>query len=499
MPFMKLRLFLPLFLLLFLPMWGVAQEDWRIENIAALRSFDLSPSHSAVFVLGYYTVGDAGGGDFYWDPASTENDNGGTTIKPASLSSDEPGRWRRIVTDSLSVRWFGAKGNGADNPAADDTNPIQKAIDTADDSNLTVLFPTGYYRHRGLTLRAGVRLMGVSRQAVNLDYVLTAGDAITLLANADRAAISDMRLVSSGRTSGWMINASNGVVNREQRFANLVIGHSLKGIIIADPQVCTINFVYMEGPITYVGGQPKPTRGSIGIQIGLPPPSEFRGNGATIYDAYVHYYDKNIVTWGDNISIYTPQIDSSNIGIESHGHTAVFHPWMRYNETADISVNNHGILLVGYGSSEWKIVYGDNVVKERSVIIPDSVDARPDIGTAVSDRGLKLGRFLVQRDGTVDFSGGVPNTTGTVRNLTGLSATTTVAKNLRGSISFARNETRKTVTFNTPEPDASYFIAISADTIEGFSITLKSKAGFTVSRSSKSSVGAAVVDWILVR
>src|ERR1041385_6528124 len=43
-----------------------------------------------VFVLGYKSPGDGGGGVLYWDDASTK-DNGGTVFKPANRN--EPGRW----------------------------------------------------------------------------------------------------------------------------------------------------------------------------------------------------------------------------------------------------------------------------------------------------------------------------------------------------------------------------------------------------------------------
>jgi hypothetical protein len=67
---------------------------------------------SIVVVKGCITPGDGGGGLFYWDDDETTPDDGGTVIVP----SIEPraGCWKRIEDgDALSVKWFGAVGDGS--------------------------------------------------------------------------------------------------------------------------------------------------------------------------------------------------------------------------------------------------------------------------------------------------------------------------------------------------------------------------------------------------
>jgi len=64
---------------------------------------------SCLTLLGYYAKGDGGGGDFYWDSASTESDNGGTVIAPPHPAT---GRWKRLISGPISVKWFGARGDG---------------------------------------------------------------------------------------------------------------------------------------------------------------------------------------------------------------------------------------------------------------------------------------------------------------------------------------------------------------------------------------------------
>jgi hypothetical protein len=80
--------------------------------------------------------------------------------------------------------------------------------------------------------------------------------------------------------------------------------------------------------------------------------------------------------------------------------------------------------------------------------------------------------------------------------ITGLSGTGVLARNLRGSATFA-GASSVTVTFPLAEADGSYFLALGPGAAETFWITGKGASGFTLHSSNATST--ATVDWHLLR
>lgn len=119
-----------------------------MKTLSALPS-----SNEICTLLGYYAQDDKGGGEFYWDANSTEADNLGTIFTVTVGGTPViTGRWKRVYTSSLNIRWFGAKGDGI---SADDT-AFTKCIQTAG-SGSEILLGRGNYR-----LTAGLSFAGYS-------------------------------------------------------------------------------------------------------------------------------------------------------------------------------------------------------------------------------------------------------------------------------------------------------------------------------------------------
>lgn len=106
----------------------------KVASIAALRAIDVTDeSDGTPAECVFYSVsGDQGGGLFVYDKSKKAIDNGGTVISG----------WVRQFGGPISVRWFGAKGDGA----TDDTAAIWKAIQVINDAvGGALFFPPGTY------------------------------------------------------------------------------------------------------------------------------------------------------------------------------------------------------------------------------------------------------------------------------------------------------------------------------------------------------------------
>lgn len=66
-----------------------------------------------VICLGYRTVGDEGGGLYYWSSTATGGDDGITVNGNTAYGAT--GRWVRHYTGDVNPRWYGAYGTGTDN------------------------------------------------------------------------------------------------------------------------------------------------------------------------------------------------------------------------------------------------------------------------------------------------------------------------------------------------------------------------------------------------
>jgi Pectate lyase superfamily protein len=111
--------------------------------MASSAAFALKAEHCLCTI-----AGDGGGGNFYWDAAASELDNGGTVLLPDS--NPATGRWKRLVKGNLSVKWFGAKGNGMCN----DSKAIQATVNAGD-----IFFPPGTYLVDAITYLPSNRLI----------------------------------------------------------------------------------------------------------------------------------------------------------------------------------------------------------------------------------------------------------------------------------------------------------------------------------------------------
>lgn len=128
-------------------------------TLAELRALTTGVSPGTVF----YVTDPGREGHFRYESTDTTTvDNDGSVIvSSAGL------RFKRIYQGSLSVKWFGARGDGI----TDDTAAIQKAINAAQAEAAVLYFPTSrpYMISATLTInssKGGLRIIGDTRRSV---------------------------------------------------------------------------------------------------------------------------------------------------------------------------------------------------------------------------------------------------------------------------------------------------------------------------------------------
>lgn len=84
---------------------------YQVETIADLKALvvSLAPDGTSVIVLGYYEVGDGGGGTFHYDATSSATADNGYIIAPDAGA----GRWLREAVLPVHTNYFGPDKTGA--------------------------------------------------------------------------------------------------------------------------------------------------------------------------------------------------------------------------------------------------------------------------------------------------------------------------------------------------------------------------------------------------
>mgnify|MGYP003913475239 CR=1 FL=1 len=198
-------------------------------SIDLLRSS--TPQSGEIYdVLGYYIPGDGGGGSFYWDSSSTETPESGMIVTNDNYAT---GRWIRLYSGPVNIRWFGAKSevmfdnapaiqaaiNYCSRPWIDPANPIGSQWAWISPIQLTSIYiPKGVFEvHQTIILNPYTKIFGESSPST----ITTENQGSVLLADS---------------FTGYMFDTAN------LRFSDL---SRLLGNYLTGPDVDNLEYAYV--------------------------------------------------------------------------------------------------------------------------------------------------------------------------------------------------------------------------------------------------------------
>lgn len=124
-----------------------------LNSIASLQATNGTAPNEYCNLQGYYTPGDGGGGEFYWDQTSQAPHNGITVIQALSTT----GRWKRTFNNVIDIRWCGAKGDGI----TDNLTVVQNVIDFCSANRYSIYLSPGTYICNGtIWLKSNTHIYG---------------------------------------------------------------------------------------------------------------------------------------------------------------------------------------------------------------------------------------------------------------------------------------------------------------------------------------------------
>lgn len=182
-----------------------------MQNYALLRLIDptVFVAGYIAYVAGYAAVNDGGGGLFEYNPTSVQSDNDGTIIRPANGI----GRWHRLFSGPVNVKWFGAKGDGLVNDTASvqNANNALGGINGSSGNGGLIFAPAGNYSVTTVAISPHVGIIGDGTQTTRFTstfsgYVFVCGNDV---APSYGTSISNLSIIlASDNTHGINLAAT---------------------------------------------------------------------------------------------------------------------------------------------------------------------------------------------------------------------------------------------------------------------------------------------------
>lgn len=241
----------------------------QVNNVDSIRSIASSDDIiSQLITSGYYSPGDGGGAEYYWDASSTATDNGGSVIKVTAITT---GRYLMKQSNIVNPLQWGCDGDSTTNDDTELNAMINdlKPYNVIDLQGITYL--SDHFKIQdveGVTVKngtikadagsssyylaefVGIDNLRIDNLTVHGDSATIAGITVTDCQNysINNCLVKDIGNVGMSAAYGINSRASQGFVIDNSRVFNVNSNDVSVGINIAD-YTGTINIESMDGKI----------------------------------------------------------------------------------------------------------------------------------------------------------------------------------------------------------------------------------------------------------
>ncbi len=316
---------------------------------------------------------------------------------------------------------YGAKGDGATN----DTVAIQSAITSATTNGGIVYFPPGTYKHTGLTVPSNITLQGSGYLVTILDCTSTTANGITLDGSARQVSIFDMKLHSSGASTGWAISGTGGVVGEFTIDRYMITGFK-NGIDIWQATNSTIG----QGRLT---GQGRTVAGGRGIKLGEN--STNVSTTVTIGKAFLTNYEYLVhEVYCLSLLMVNTIMQTAKRGLVTSKYTILINPYWGAIDDYHIYADGDGVYVAGgYGLDPAKVFLDATYAANRSVISWGKTETRFYNKVVLGNGGTAIVKHL-SVTASLDFASIAANTAAELNiTVTGAAAGDTVSVTPNGA------------------------------------------------------------------
>ncbi|MGN6398321.1 MAG: hypothetical protein ACTHMI_22300 [Mucilaginibacter sp.] len=185
---------------------------YSVNLISDLIGLTGSTNDETILLLGYNSINDGGGGEFYWDSSSTQADDGGSVIQPTGVMT---GRWVRIFyTKKVNVRFFGAVGDGL----TDDLTAINNAIVYCATNNYVLTFDnTTYYLSDTLNIFNSIDIQ-CNQTTLKTNYPTSKASPIILINNVTGFSLAGQLTLLANTTDQTNTQTDGLVITNSSQF-----------------------------------------------------------------------------------------------------------------------------------------------------------------------------------------------------------------------------------------------------------------------------------------